>query len=336
MADTIDKLEGLFGPIADSIRRLPAGLKFLVYGVIVLYVFMLLSEILGAHWIYGGILTAVQNTAGVTNTYLAKALSFALTMITYWVGPKVLKYWLLFDRKGAAIFTTMLYCGWLVILYFLSTSGSNFVPATGEARKNYYRDANGRIELFPRDFKFHPTLGVELQTVTPEVMAEYAKANGQLPNQSPEKLEVSSPRERQYQFTPSVQFVKSKSGYSDHLSFWVESIRDNGEEFLVGLAVKCPEGDSSSSCLLFDGTGFSSNIKSYLTTQDGRALEIEKNAAHFNHYNPQMSNSLFRTILPGETFRFDAMFKPYQDNTQTLTLHYPSYEPITLQLTGVM
>src|SRR5262249_29165959 len=87
-----------------------------------------------------------------------------------------------------------LLCSILLGLFFLSLQqpkGNLFNVITGTAQYNYYRAPDGKLELFPKDFQYHPKLGVKLEPVTPQVMQE-AQAKGLLENISHESTAEAS------------------------------------------------------------------------------------------------------------------------------------------------
>jgi len=63
------------------------------------------------------------------------------------------------------------------------TGDPHFDTATGQPLQNYYKDSDGRIELFPLDVKVHPRFGVPVLPITPEIASEYEKQPSQVKSQ---------------------------------------------------------------------------------------------------------------------------------------------------------
>ena len=319
-----NKLEELFSPLAKALGRLPEWLRYVIYGLCGLYVFVLLAEVCGSRWVYGYIFQAVQNSAGVIDSNLATALSILLTMVTYWAGPKVLWYWLSLDRKLAAISTTLLLGGWFVLLYVLSTVNSGYVfnPSTQEARYNYYRSPSGKIELFPRDFKFHPVLGVELKKVTPEVMEKVEKTpdiNFSSKLVSKKSFRLSNFSVKNYSFDRSPEYVTLHSR-KNHI--WVEAIKEEAGETIIELGAGCWSGES---CWLVK-EDLTEGI--YLTNTSGQVFQSTKNLAEFPgcwfiwcHH---------RELLEGEIYKFSISFELFRSEESPMTLHFKKYPEIRL------
>lgn len=184
MRDIADNLEKASGGFLNALKRAPGWIKTILLVLGSAGTVLLVLSVIGANMLRNFFENALLNTGAFDNVYILRASAFAVAMLTVVLLPIVVGQWLLFRHGSAATLTTLLYCGWMIILGLLSSSNRTefFNPLTGTPRCNFYQDANGIIEFLPQSFTTHPVLGVPLKAVTPEIMLMWEQ---QHPGQSP-------------------------------------------------------------------------------------------------------------------------------------------------------
>jgi hypothetical protein len=164
--------------IKEVFGQLSVFAKYLVVGLLTAYLLLLLADLLFLKIIYERVYQLVYNTGGVSNAYLIKALTMAVTLVAYLVIPTIVWNFMILKKKRFASFLALTYCCGMMGLFILSRPAPNqlFNILTGEPLYRYYRDPDdGHIELFPADTLKHPRLGVPLGKLTPEVALEIEK-----------------------------------------------------------------------------------------------------------------------------------------------------------------
>lgn len=146
---------------------------FLVVVVVGGFLAFKLFDLLTVWWLYSWFFQAIRNASGMPDT-LNGAFSIWLVTITLMLLPTFLSvvFWKRDPKKVLLVVSAV--SVWLVIVYFMSLpkEGRFFNPMTGQAMYRYSLTPEGKIELFPVGYKFHPRYGDVLQPVTPELIKE--------------------------------------------------------------------------------------------------------------------------------------------------------------------
>ncbi|MGA2434145.1 MAG: hypothetical protein ABSG25_02555 [Bryobacteraceae bacterium] len=149
---------------------------WVVLAVVCLFLTVRLLDILMAWSVYSWFFRNIQEIAGLPDT-LNGAVSIWLTVVTILIIPTFLS--VLFFRHTAKKLSiiALAVSGMLVLFYFLAQpkQGQYFNPVTGKAMYRYYKAENGKIELFPLGYMFHPRYGVPLLDFTPQIIGEMEK-----------------------------------------------------------------------------------------------------------------------------------------------------------------
>ncbi len=128
--------------------------------------------------VYSWFFQTIRNASGMPDL-LTGAVSILFTAIAMLVLPIMLSaiFWRHNTQKVLIVAGAL--SVWLVVLYFISQpkAGQYFNPMTGQAMFKYSKTPDGRIELFPLGYEYHPRYGNKLQIVTPEVIKLY-EGNG--------------------------------------------------------------------------------------------------------------------------------------------------------------
>ena len=164
--------------IKEVFEQLSTFAKYLIVGLLAAYLLLLLTDLLFLKIIYERVYQLVYNTGGVSNAYLIKALTMAVTLVAYLVIPIIAWNFIILKKKRFALFLALVYCGGMMGLFILSRPVPDqlFNILTGEPLYRYYRHPDdGHIELFPADTLKHPRLGVPLEKLTLEVAIEIEK-----------------------------------------------------------------------------------------------------------------------------------------------------------------
>ena len=121
--------------------------------------------------IYSWFFQTFRITAGLTDT-INGAVSIWFTVISLLLIPMAIS--LIFHRKNTRkmLIIAGAVSGWLIVVYFISQPrpGQYFNPITGQPKYQYIRMADGKIDLYPMGYKFHPKYGTQLQSLTPNII----------------------------------------------------------------------------------------------------------------------------------------------------------------------
>lgn len=153
----------------QAVRRILIAVAVLVGGFLTLR----LLDLLMVWSLYSWFFQTIRNASGMPDT-LNGAFSIWLVAITLMLLPTFFSvlFWRRNPKKVALVVTAV--SAWLVVVYFLSLpkEGRFFNPMTGKAMYLYFITPEGKIELFPLGYKFHPRYGTKLEWVTPELVKE--------------------------------------------------------------------------------------------------------------------------------------------------------------------
>jgi peptidyl-prolyl cis-trans isomerase A (cyclophilin A) len=151
------------------IRRIVTVIAVVVGGFLA---FQLL-DLLMVWSLYSWFFQTIRSLSGMPDT-LNGAFSIWLVAITLMLLPIFFSvlFWKRDLKKVLLVVSTV--SAWLVIVYFISLpqEGRFFNPMTGQTMYSYARTPDGKIDLFPLGYKFHPRYGIKLELMTPEVVRE--------------------------------------------------------------------------------------------------------------------------------------------------------------------
>lgn len=156
----------------ETVRRILVGVAVVIGGFLAFRLLNLLMV-----WsLYSWFFQMIKSAAGIPDT-LNGAFSIWLVAITVLLLPTFFSilFWKRDPKKVALIVGAI--SAWLVVVYFISQpkEGRFFNPMTGQAMYRYSPTPEGKIDLFPLGYKFHPRYGNELQLVTPHLVREMDK-----------------------------------------------------------------------------------------------------------------------------------------------------------------
>ncbi|MEK7628964.1 MAG: hypothetical protein AAB394_00375 [Patescibacteria group bacterium] len=167
------------------VRRVLTIVTIVLAGFLILQ----LASVLMAMSIYSWFFQTIRNASGMPDA-LNGAISIWLVAIVLMLLPTFFSA--IFFRKTLkkVLIVAGALSGWVLIVYFMSLpkEGQFFNPMTGQTMYRYARSPDGKIDLFPLGYKFHPRYGTELELVTPEIIKEIdRKATEAVMNQEKEQ-----------------------------------------------------------------------------------------------------------------------------------------------------
>lgn len=153
----------------QAIRR-----TLIIAGVIVGgFLTIRLLDLLMVWSLYSWFFQTIRNASGMPDS-LNGAFSIWLVAITLMLLPTFISvvFWKRSPKKVFIVVGAV--SAWLLISYFMSLpkEGRFFNPMTGQPMYRYARTSDGRIDLFPLGYSFHPKYGTKLKMVTPELIEE--------------------------------------------------------------------------------------------------------------------------------------------------------------------
>lgn len=152
-----------------TIRRIVLVLAVVVGGFLTIR----LMNFLMVWSLYSWFFQTIRSASGMPDT-LNGAFSIWFVAITLMLLPTFFSV-LFFKSSPRKVMTiAAAVSAWLVLVYFMSLpqEGRFFNPMTGQAMYRYARTSDGKIDLFPLGYNFHPRYGTKLELVTPEVVKE--------------------------------------------------------------------------------------------------------------------------------------------------------------------
>lgn len=310
-------------------HRLTRALPYVVGTAVVLAVALILVrlfDLLLALTLYSWFFGKIREYGGFPDL-VSGAISIWLMALLLLSLPAVVSA-IFFKKRRAIVLIAVLLSGWCVGLYFLSQprEGCYFNAITGTPWYKYARLPNGRVELFPLGYNYHPRYRIPLEPLTQPIAWEYENqrtVGSETAVKDVAEADKGATKERWLRIQSEPQSVPERTGAGLDMS--VEGVGLVNGKTVLWLAVKSrPELEHE---FLYPASG------AYLIDSKGTRYDLEKDQGDYQRYDRGFLDWYFaRVVGLHEVYRFGLVFPKLSDQTPYLHVNHPRFLSMRINL----